>query len=241
MSTQRRLRAAAREGDRRRSAPAPSPRSPAATSSCRCPRATPTGGKIPDGGTLPLSQTSPSVDLDQLFNTLDDETVASFKKVIKGFATSYEGIGPQANAGFEYLNPFLSTSRRVFAELTSDERRFDRLIVDGASLSDALAERSDDIEQFVSNTNPMMGAIASENVALAATVGKLPDFMRNFNTTAVNLRAALDDLDPLVSASIPVALKLQPFMPPCAASRSTPCRPSAGSTRPSAGPGTTTT
>ena len=170
-----------------------------------------TGGKISDGGTLPISQTISAVDLDQLFNTFDDETIGSFKKLIKGFATSYEGIGPQANAGFEYLNPFLSTSRRVFAELTSDERRFERLIIDGASLSGAVAERSDDLEQFVSNTNTMMGAIASENVALADTVGKLPDFMRNFNTTAVNLRAALDDLDPLVSASIPVARKLQPF------------------------------
>jgi phospholipid/cholesterol/gamma-HCH transport system substrate-binding protein len=35
--------------------------------------------------------------------------------------------------------------------------------------------------------------------------------MRQFNTTAVNLRAALDDLDPLVEASRPVARKLQPF------------------------------
>jgi phospholipid/cholesterol/gamma-HCH transport system substrate-binding protein len=35
--------------------------------------------------------------------------------------------------------------------------------------------------------------------------------MRQFNTTAVNLRAALDDVQPLVDASKPVALKLQPF------------------------------
>ena len=35
--------------------------------------------------------------------------------------------------------------------------------------------------------------------------------MRNFNTTAVNLRATLDDVDPLVDASMPVAQKLQPF------------------------------
>jgi phospholipid/cholesterol/gamma-HCH transport system substrate-binding protein len=42
-------------------------------------------------------------------------------------------------------------------------------------------------------------------------VGGLPDFMRNFNTTAVNLRATLDDLDPLVDASKPVAVKLRPF------------------------------
>jgi phospholipid/cholesterol/gamma-HCH transport system substrate-binding protein len=37
--------------------------------------------------------------------------------------------------------------------------------------------------------------------------------MRNFNTTAVNLRATLDDLDPLVEASKPAAVKLQDFLP----------------------------
>ena len=35
--------------------------------------------------------------------------------------------------------------------------------------------------------------------------------MRQFNTTAVNLRAALDDVQPLVDATRPVARKLQPF------------------------------
>ena len=35
--------------------------------------------------------------------------------------------------------------------------------------------------------------------------------MRSFNTTSVNLRAALDDVDPLVDAAKPVALRLRPF------------------------------
>ncbi len=35
--------------------------------------------------------------------------------------------------------------------------------------------------------------------------------MRQANTTFVNLRAALDDVDPLVDASKPVAIRLRPF------------------------------
>ncbi len=57
----------------------------------------------------------------------------------------------------------------------------------------------------------MMNAIARQRTSLAAGLRKLPDFMRNFNTTAVNLRATLDDLDPLVDASMPVAVRLRPF------------------------------
>jgi phospholipid/cholesterol/gamma-HCH transport system substrate-binding protein len=58
----------------------------------------------------------------------------------------------------------------------------------------------------------MMGAIGSESDALAEAVSKFPGFMREANTTFVNLRAALDDVDPLVEASEPAARELRPFM-----------------------------
>jgi phospholipid/cholesterol/gamma-HCH transport system substrate-binding protein len=167
---------------------------------------------IEDGGTIEQVNTTSEVDLDQLFATLDEDTIASLKSVIKGFARSYEGVGPQANRGFAYLNPFLSTSRRVFAELNSDKPALESLLVDSASLTGALAERGDDVSQLVGNLNQMMGALGRRETELASSIGQLPDFMRQFNTTAFNLRAALDDVDPLVTASRPVAKKLRPFV-----------------------------
>jgi phospholipid/cholesterol/gamma-HCH transport system substrate-binding protein len=167
---------------------------------------------IEDGGTIEQVNTTSEVDLDQLFNTLDEKTISSFKSVVKGFARSYDGVGPQANKGFRYLNPFLSTSRRVFSELNSDEANLDSLLVDTASLTGALAERSDDVEALVGNIDTAFGAIGRRERELAASIGLLPDFMRQFNTTAFNLRAALDDVDPLVKASRPVARKLKPFV-----------------------------
>jgi phospholipid/cholesterol/gamma-HCH transport system substrate-binding protein len=166
---------------------------------------------IDDGGTITQQDTTSEVDLDQLFNTLDEETVSDLKAVIKGFARSYEGVGRQANRGFHYLNPFLSTSRRVFGELNADQPALERLIVNTGGLTSTLAERSPELSQLVGNLNLMMGAIGRRETELASAIGQLPDFMRQFNTTAVNLRAALDDVDPLVDASKPVAKKLQPF------------------------------
>jgi phospholipid/cholesterol/gamma-HCH transport system substrate-binding protein len=169
------------------------------------------GEEIESGGVIEQVDTTSEVDLDQLFNALDEPTVAGLKSVIKGFARSYDGVGKKANRGFYYFNPFLSTSRRVFGELNSDQRALESLIVDGASLTEALASRSPDLEQLVGNLNGMMGAIGSREDELASAVGRLPGFMRQFNTTAVNLRAALDDVDPLVTASRPVARELKPF------------------------------
>jgi phospholipid/cholesterol/gamma-HCH transport system substrate-binding protein len=169
------------------------------------------GPTIPSGGEIAQADTTSEVDLDQLFNTLNKPTVDHLKQVIQGFATSYQGVGAKANRGFYYLNPFLSTSRRVFGELNSDQANLEGLVVDAAGLTSTLDQKSPEISSLVANLNGMLGTIGAQQQSLASAVGQLPDFMRQFNTTAVNLRAALDDVQPLINASRPVALKLQPF------------------------------
>jgi phospholipid/cholesterol/gamma-HCH transport system substrate-binding protein len=172
----------------------------------------PSGGDtIADGGQIPLSQTTSEVDLDQIFNTLSPKTIEDFKHVIQGFDIAYTGVAGPANKGFHYTNPFLSTTRRVFDELTLDTPTFERLLVDTSHLSGALAQRAPDLSLLTHNLNLMMGALGRQKLALAESIQKLPDFMRSANTTFVNLRSALDDLDPLVAASKPVADRLRPF------------------------------
>ena len=125
--------------------------------------------------------------------------------MIHGFAAAYQGVGAKANQGFYYLNPFLSTSRRVFGELNSDQANLEGLVVDAAGLTSTLDAKSPEISSLVSNLNGMLGTIGAQQQSLASAVGQLPDFMRQFNTTAVNLRAALDDVQPLINATRPVA------------------------------------
>jgi phospholipid/cholesterol/gamma-HCH transport system substrate-binding protein len=166
---------------------------------------------IPSGGSIAQVNTTSEVDLDQLFNTLNKPTIAHLKEVIQGFARAYDGVGPQANAGFHYFNPFLSTSRRVFAELNSDQADLGSLVVDAASLTSAIDQVSPDLAQLIANLNGMLGTIGAQETSLASAIGQLPDFMRQFDTTAVNLRAALNDVQPLIRVTRPVARKLKPF------------------------------
>ncbi len=170
------------------------------------------GEVIPDGGTLSQTETITDVEVDQFFNMLDDKTVKDFKRVIKGFATSYDGVANQANRGYKYLNPMLYTGRRVFAELNADQAALERLLVDGSRFAGALAARRSDLPELVHNLNLMMNAIGDRKRELARAISLLPPFMRNANTTFVNLRAALDDLQPLVIAARPAAKELLPFL-----------------------------
>ena len=82
---------------------------------------------------------------------------------------------------------------------------------DGADTVSAIAERRDDLTELVSNTNAAMRAIGDENVALQRALELLPGTLRKANTTFVNLRNTLDDLDKLVEESKPNTKELAPF------------------------------
>ncbi|HEV3376439.1 MAG TPA: MlaD family protein [Thermoleophilaceae bacterium] len=168
--------------------------------------------EIPDGGTIGSDDTKTQVDLDQLFNTLDPETRHSLQQFFKGSAKMFEGQGEQARAGFHYLNPALSTSSRLFNELTRDTPVLERFLLDSAELVTAVAERRDDLAGLIGNLNQTTRALGDQKEALADSISQLPPFMRRANTTFVNLRSTLDQLDPLVDASEPVARRLGPFL-----------------------------
>src|SRR5215210_6246804 len=74
-----------------------------------------------------------------------------------------------------------------------------------------LAERGDEHTDLVSNANETVAAIGSEDAALDRALRFLPDTLRKGNTTFVNLRSTLDDLDVLVNASKPATKRLAPL------------------------------
>jgi phospholipid/cholesterol/gamma-HCH transport system substrate-binding protein len=170
------------------------------------------GAEIEDGGRIGTDRTTTAVDLDELFNTLDPETRKSLQGFFKGQSRMWSGRGNQAAKGFEYLNPALSTSRRLFNELTRDTPVLERFLVDSSRLVTSLAERRDDLAGLIGNLNETTGALGARKAELAQAIENLPPFMRQANTTFVDLRSALDEVDPLVEASKPVARRLGPFL-----------------------------
>ena len=168
--------------------------------------------ELPEGATITTESTTDVVDLDQIFNTLDERTRGDLAGVIKGFATQYEGKGEQAGLSAKYFNPLLSSSRRLVQEVTEDEAALTEFLVNSSRAVTTIAERRDDLSQLVGNANATASAIGAENVALARALGLLPTTLRRANTTFVNLRATLDDLEVLVDVSKPATKDLAPFL-----------------------------
>jgi phospholipid/cholesterol/gamma-HCH transport system substrate-binding protein len=167
---------------------------------------------IPKNGVIQQTDTITAVDLDELFNLFGPRERRALSGVLRGSATQYAARGEQGNRGLLYLNPSIAATTALFRELNRNEGEFRRFVKSTARLVSDVSERRTDLAGLISNLSQTTGAIGAQRDALADAIQQLPDFMRRANTTFVNLRAALDDLEPLVDASKPVAKKLRPFL-----------------------------
>jgi phospholipid/cholesterol/gamma-HCH transport system substrate-binding protein len=168
--------------------------------------------ELPEGATLTADVTTSPVDIDQLFDTFDDPTRKALRDVIEGQATIYAGAEEEANKAYKFLAPGLDSTRRLLAELNRDQIVFEQFLVSGSRVLGSVAERRDDLSELTQNANEALGAIAAENAALDRTLTAFPPAMRQANTTFVNLRATLDDLDPLIAATGRSTEDLAPFL-----------------------------
>lgn len=167
---------------------------------------------IPDGGSIDVSDTVSAVELDQLFNTFEPRTRRALSGVIRGAARGVQGRSDEARLGMLYLNPALAASTRLLSELNGEDGSFDRFLVANARLANDVAARREELAGLIDGFATAASAIAARKTELSQAIAQLPPVMRRSNTTFVNLRATLDDLDPLVADARPVARELQPLL-----------------------------
>jgi phospholipid/cholesterol/gamma-HCH transport system substrate-binding protein len=167
---------------------------------------------LDEGAELGLSSTTTPVDLDQFFNTFPPRVRDALGQFIQGNAAIYSGKGKPANDSYKYFGTALNRASAFARELNADQQLFSRFIVSSSRLATAIAGRGEQLSSAISNANTAFSAIADQNEAFDATLRELPPVLRQSNTTFVNLRAALDDLEPLVETAKPATRELAPFL-----------------------------
>lgn len=170
------------------------------------------GDEIDSGGRIPAINTESDVPIDSLFNTFDAPARRGVQGSLRFFRDLNRGREDRANAAFQYLSPALAAGGRLFDELSASRPDLERFLTATASLTTDIAAKDDALAGLVEDLGTTMRALATRREDLGAALDVLPSVLRRTNTTFVNLRATLGDLDPLVAAARPaVRSSLRPL------------------------------
>ncbi|MGB2712016.1 MAG: MlaD family protein [Conexibacter sp.] len=169
-------------------------------------------GTLPEDGTLPDTQVAKTVELDEIFRSLDPRTRRSFQVWMQSVAQGLEGRGQDLNDALGNLAPFAEDTNVLLELLNEQEPAVRQLVRNTGTVFDALSERTGALTGLIRNSNTVFSTIADRNEQLAATWRAFPTFQRESIRTLDRLNRFTRETDPVITQLRPVARQLSPTL-----------------------------
>jgi phospholipid/cholesterol/gamma-HCH transport system substrate-binding protein len=172
-----------------------------------------TGGReVQEGWTVPLANTQPNVQPDQIFATLDGDTRSYLQLLLQAASRGLDGNGRQLAAGLKRFEPLARDLAKIGGALAVRRQNIKRSITNFGLLSQELGHRDTQLAGFVRSSNDVLASFARQEASLRDWLKELPATLR---TTRSALRSgdrfALE-LGPASRALIPAAQALGPAL-----------------------------
>jgi phospholipid/cholesterol/gamma-HCH transport system substrate-binding protein len=166
-------------------------------------------GKTPaDGYTLPVANSMPDVNPDEIFASLDTDTRDYLALLVNGAGRGLKGRGADLRDVFARFEPTHRDLARVNELVAKRHRNLRRLIHSLAELNTKLASKDVQLGQLVSASSQVFRAFASEQQGVRDTVTELPSALRTTTLTLRKVQRFADELTPAADALRPAARKL---------------------------------
>jgi phospholipid/cholesterol/gamma-HCH transport system substrate-binding protein len=171
---------------------------------------TPVAGRLKNGATIPISQTSPNVNFDQFLSELDAETRAYLQALLAGAAEGLRGNGANLAAAYKRFDPLSRNVEAITKELSSYHSNIARSIHNFSLLMQALAEIEKQLSELVVSENHVFRTFAAQERPVERTIELLPAALAKTQAGLGKLARAAHVLGPTLSSLHPFAEDLAP-------------------------------
>jgi phospholipid/cholesterol/gamma-HCH transport system substrate-binding protein len=152
---------------------------------------------------IPVSQTLPNVNLDELLASLDADTRNYLQLLVGGLGQGLRDNGRPLAADFKRFVPTSVDVLRLSKALSTRHDAIKRTIHNFSKLSQALASKDHQLSSLIDSSNTVFAAFAHQDARLRDALGVLP-------STLVATNAGLSKADKLAKALGPTLGALRP-------------------------------
>jgi phospholipid/cholesterol/gamma-HCH transport system substrate-binding protein len=170
------------------------------------------GEPIGEGEVIPVSQTEPNVQPDEILASLDADTRAYLKLLLQAGS---EGLGTKAqgrelSAGLRRFEPLGRYLAQIGDALTARRENIARVITSFRELGGELARTDVRLAEWVSAQNQAIGGFAAQEAALRELLREFPSALRETRRALISGDALSAELGPASEALIPAARAFAP-------------------------------
>jgi|tagenome__1003787_1003787.scaffolds.fasta_scaffold20880729_2 phospholipid/cholesterol/gamma-HCH transport system substrate-binding protein len=175
-------------------------------------------GVAPAGYTIPVSQTLPNVNFDEVLAALDSDTRSYLQLLVGAGADGLSGQGRRLSGTLKRFEPTGRQLARLNGALERRQANIRRTIHNFRLLTQALGDKDDQLATLVDASNRTFRAFANQDARLRESLQLLPGTLSTTNTAlqkadrlGTGLRRTLGRLRPAARALGPTLQDVQPF------------------------------
>jgi phospholipid/cholesterol/gamma-HCH transport system substrate-binding protein len=161
------------------------------------------------GFTIPVANTKPDVNLDEVLASLDGDTRAYLTLLVNGAGRGLaQNGGNQLAQVFERFEPTFRDLARVNTAVAVRGRNLRRLVNSLQRLNTALAQKQNQIVRLVDSSSTVFRAFASQNQNLSQAIAELPGTLTQATSTLGQVQTFATLLRPTATNLLPAAQAL---------------------------------
>jgi len=169
-------------------------------------------GRLEPGKRIPIGQTLPDVNLDEILAALDTDTRTYLRMLLGDAAVGLRGTQRDLANALRRVEPTARDLRRVNAALVVRRRNLARTIHAFSLLVGELGARDDRLSTFVESSNAVLAALTRQDASLRATLRGLPGALVDTRRALGKAQALGAELGPTLQALRPGARALGPSL-----------------------------
>jgi phospholipid/cholesterol/gamma-HCH transport system substrate-binding protein len=171
-------------------------------------------GAVKEGEAIPVSQTSPDVNLDEVLSSLDTDTRSYLTVLITagGEAFKQPGYSSDLRETFKRFEPTSRDVEKITKELAKRKRNTRRVIHNFRLLTEELGNKDTQLAQLVDSSNQNFQAFAAQDDNLRAALRELPPTLQQAESTLGKATTLANELGPTMESLRPTARALGPTL-----------------------------
>lgn len=161
-----------------------------------------------ENGSVPVQNSSPDVDPDEILATLDTDVRAYLQLLVNGAGGGLNNHGNDLREVFERFEPLHRDVKRVASALAARRDSLAHLVHNYGALVTELGQHDDDLELLVSAGSETMRALGSQDANISSAVALLPGALEQTATTLTKVDSLGDELGPTLNSLRPALASL---------------------------------
>jgi phospholipid/cholesterol/gamma-HCH transport system substrate-binding protein len=171
-----------------------------------------TAGELPPSEHVPINQTLPNINADEILAGLDGDTRDYLRLLLAGAGEGLAGNGENLSATFKRFSPTGRDLLKITRLLAVRRDNIRRSIHNFSLLSQELGRKDQDITRLVESSNVVFKAFADQDANLREALAELPSTLSATNTALIKTNRLGHVLGPTLGALRPGARALGPSL-----------------------------